>query len=44
MALYSSRKTQGDTIPMQYVVFMEHELPRSDSVIDGQKIIEVTIK
>ncbi len=44
MALYSSKKTRGDTIPMQYVVFMEHELPRSESVIDGQKIIEVTIK
>ncbi len=44
LALYSSKKTLGDTIPMQYVVYMEHELPRSENVIDGQKIVEVTIK
>ena len=44
MALYNSKKTRGDTIPIQYVVFAEHELPRSESVIDGQKIVEVTIK
>ena len=44
MALYNSRKTRGDTIPIQYVVFAEHELPRSESVIDGQKIVEVTVK
>ncbi len=44
MALYNSKKTKGDTVPIQYVVFMEHELPRSESVIDGQKIIEVTVK
>lgn len=44
MALYDSKKTKGDTVPIQYVVFMEHELPRSDKVISGQKIIEVTVK
>lgn len=44
MALYNSRKTKGDTVPIQYVVFMEHELPRSDSVIDGQQTIEVVVK
>jgi len=44
MALYNSKKTRGDTLPIQYVVFMEHELPRSDSVIDGQQTIEVEVE
>ncbi|UCF38637.1 MAG: hypothetical protein JSU96_07315, partial [Acidobacteriota bacterium] len=44
MALYSSQKTTGDTLPINRVVFVEHELPATDYVLTGQKVIQVKVK
>lgn len=44
LALYSSKKTTGDVQPIRQVVFVEHELPATDAVVTGRKIIEINIK
>ncbi len=44
LALYNARKTTGDTKSINRVVYVEHELPPTDYVITGQKIIQVKIK
>jgi hypothetical protein len=44
LALYSARKTTGDTQPINRVIFVEHELPSTDYVLTGQKVIEVNVK
>lgn len=44
LALYSSKKTTGDVQPIKQVVFAEHELPATDAVVSGRKIIEINIK
>ena len=44
LAQYSSKKTTGDVQPIKQVVFVEHELPATDAVVSGRKIIEINIK
>ena len=44
LALYNSRKTSGETQPIKRVVYVEHELPATDYVLTGQKVIEVKIE
>ncbi len=44
LALYSSKKTTGDVQPIKQVVFVEHELPATDAVVSGRKIIEINVK
>ncbi len=44
LALYNSRRTKGDIQPINLVVFVEHELPRTDYVVTGQKVIEIKVK
>jgi hypothetical protein len=44
LALYNSKKTSGDTQPIKRVVYMEHELPATDYVLTGHKILEIKIK
>jgi hypothetical protein len=44
LALYNSKKTSGDTQPIKRVVYSEHELPATDYVLTGHKILEITIK
>lgn len=44
LALYSSKKTTGDVQPIKQVVFVEHELPATDAVVSGRKIIQINIK
>jgi hypothetical protein len=44
LALYDSKKTSGDVQPIKQVVFVEHELPATEFVITGQRVIEINIK
>ena len=44
LELYNSKKTSGDTQPIKRVVYMEHELPATDYVLTGHKILEINIK
>jgi len=44
LALYNAQKTTGDIKSINRVVFVEHELPATDFVLTGQKIIQVKIK
>lgn len=44
LALYKSKKTSGDAMPINRVVFVEHELPATDSVLTGRKVITVKVK
>ncbi len=44
LAQYNSKKTTGDVIPIRMVVFAEHELPPTDSVVSGQKVIQFQIE
>ena len=44
LALYDSKKTSGDVQPIKHVVFVEHELPATEFVITGQRVIEINIK
>jgi hypothetical protein len=44
LALYNSKKTSGDTQPIKRVVYVEHELPATDYVLTGHKILEIKIK
>jgi hypothetical protein len=44
LALYSSKKTTGDVQPIKQAVFVEHELPATDAVVSGRKIIQINIK
>jgi hypothetical protein len=44
LALYNSKKTSGDTQPIKRVVFVEHELPATEYVLTGHKILEINVK
>lgn len=44
LALYNSRRTKGDIQPINLVVFVEHELPQTNYVVTGQKVIEIKVK
>ncbi len=44
LALYNSRRTKGDIQPISLVVFVEHELPQTNYVVTGQKVIEIKVK
>ncbi|MBI4445332.1 MAG: hypothetical protein HY645_05420 [Acidobacteria bacterium] len=44
LALYGSSKTEGDVRFVKKVVYLEHELPSTDFVLSGEKVITVNIK
>ncbi|MDA2934352.1 hypothetical protein MYX82_08405 [Acidobacteria bacterium AH-259-D05] len=44
LALYGSEKTVGDTQLVNKVVYVEHELPATDFVLQGQREITVYVK
>ena len=44
LALYGSGKTIGDTRSVSTVVYMEHELPATDFVLQGERKITVQVK
>jgi hypothetical protein len=44
LELYNSRKTSGDIRPINQVIYVEHELPSTDFVLSGRKILEVIVK
>jgi hypothetical protein len=44
LALYRSEKTSGDVKTINKVIYVEHELPSTQSVLKGQHVIRVNIK
>ncbi|MEE2822945.1 MAG: SpoIVB peptidase S55 domain-containing protein [Acidobacteriota bacterium] len=44
LALYSSEKTMGEIRPLSQVVYVEHEIPGIDLVLQGRKEITVRVK
>lgn len=44
LALYTSRKTSGDVRAVDRAVYVEHELPATEYVIQGQRVIQVEVK
>jgi hypothetical protein len=44
LALYKSEKTSGEVKTINQVIYVEHELPATDSVLSGQKIIKIKVK
>ena len=44
IALYTSKKTSGDVHAVGVAVYVEHELPATEYVLEGHKVIEVTVK
>ena len=44
LALFSSKKTSGDVRSIDRVVYFEHELPATDQVLTGRKVIEINVK
>jgi len=44
LALYKSQKTSGDARPINRVVYVEHELPSTDYVLSGEKVIQVEVE
>ena len=44
LALYNSRKTAGDIQPINKVIYVEHELPSTEFVLSGKKVLEVIVK
>ncbi len=44
LALYRSEKTSGDVKSINKVIYMEHELPPTEFVLSGQKVIRVRVK
>lgn len=44
LALYNSQKTAGDVKAIKKVLYAEYELPPTDSVLSGQKVIKVNVK
>ena len=44
LALYGSRKTSGELKPMGEVIYVEHELPATEFVLNGRQEISVNVK
>ena len=44
LALYGSRKTAGELQPMGEVIYVEHELPATEFVLNGRQEITVNVK
>jgi hypothetical protein len=44
LAIYGSRKTAGELIPMGEVIYVEHELPATEFVLSGRQEISVNVK
>jgi len=44
LALYGSRKTAGELKPMGEVIYVEHELPATEFVLNGRQEITVNVK
>ncbi len=44
LALYRSRKTSGDVRSINRVTYLERELPATDYVLSGRKVIEVQVR
>ena len=44
LALYGSRKTAGEVKPMGEVIYVEHELPATEFVLNGRQEISVNVK
>lgn len=44
LALYNSEKTAGDVKAIKKVLYAEYELPPTDSVLSGQKVIKVNVR
>jgi hypothetical protein len=44
LAIYSSRKTAGELTPMGEVIYIEHELPATEFVLNGGQEISVNVK
>jgi hypothetical protein len=44
LVLYGSQKTSGDVKPIKKVIYIEHELPPTDYVLTGQRVVKVNIK
>jgi hypothetical protein len=44
LTLYRSQKTAGEVKTINQVIYIEHELPATDSVLSGQKIIRINVK
>ena len=44
LALYGSRRTAGELQPMGEVIYVEHELPATEFVLNGRQEITVNVK
>ena len=44
LALYGSRRTAGELKPMGEVIYVEHELPATEFVLNGRQEISVNVK
>jgi len=44
LALYGSEKTSGDVMPISRVIYVEHELPATDFVLNGWQEISVNVQ
>lgn len=44
LSLYKSQKTSGDARLINRVVYVEHELPSTDYVLSGEKVIQVDVE
>jgi hypothetical protein len=44
LALYRSQKTSGEVKTINKVVYAEHELPPTEFVLDGLKVVKIKIK
>jgi hypothetical protein len=44
LALYRSEKTSGDVKTINKVIYVEHELPSTQSVLKGQHVIRINVK
>ena len=44
LALYGSRKTAGEVKPMGEVIYVEHELPATEFVLNGRQEISVNVQ
>ena len=44
LALYGSEKTSGDVMPVSRVIYVEHELPATDFVLNGWQEISLNVQ
>jgi hypothetical protein len=44
LAIYGSRKTAGELTPIGEVIYVEHELPATEFVLNGRQEISVNVK